>query len=204
MLASAAQDVADDRESRSGLQLRELLSRAVDAASGLPEAYAATIVAVGCQPEQAYKDFLDVLDADVRKALAAMWLVLVQPRIASQLIDNLNASHHVRTLLTDVFLLDAVLGRQEAAIPHAEPVAAGAALRASHRLFSALVRLHLRNRPRLCAPLRIGASPRAVQGQHGQGAEDVGVKDHAGIVGREVAGPHGGDVAARRAKQEDG
>ena len=118
MLAYAAQGIVDDRESRSGSQLRELLSRAVDAASGLPEAYAATIVAVGCQPEQTYKDFLDVLDADVRKALAAMRLVLVQPRLSSQLVDNLNASHHVRTLLTDVFLLDAVLGRQEADAPH--------------------------------------------------------------------------------------
>ena len=38
-----------------------------------------------------------------------MELVLVQPRLSSQLIDNLNASLHVRTLLTDVFLLDAIL-----------------------------------------------------------------------------------------------
>ena len=114
MLAYAAQGVADDRESRAGSQLRALLSRAVDAASGLTEAYAATVVILGLGPEQPYKDFLDVLNADTAKALSAMRLVLVQPRISSQLIDNLNASLHVRTLLTDVFLLDAVLGRQEA------------------------------------------------------------------------------------------
>ena len=109
MLAYAAQGVADDRESSAGSQLRELLSRAVSAASGLPEAYAATVVALGVGPEQPYKDFLNVLHADTTKALAAMRLVLAQPRISSQLVDNLNASLHVRMLLTDVFLLDEVL-----------------------------------------------------------------------------------------------
>ena len=115
MLAYAAQGIVDDRESRSGSQLRELLSRAVEATSGLTEAYAATVVALGLGPGQPYKDFLDVLNADATKALAAMRLVLVQPRISSQLVDNLNASLHVRTLLTDVFLLDEVLR------PHLQP-----------------------------------------------------------------------------------
>jgi hypothetical protein len=32
-----------------------------------------------------------------------------QPSIGSQLVDNLNASIHLRALLTDLFLLDAVL-----------------------------------------------------------------------------------------------
>jgi hypothetical protein len=32
--------------------------------------------------------------------------VLAQPSISSQLIDNLNASIHLRALLTDLFLLD--------------------------------------------------------------------------------------------------
>ena len=113
MLAYAAQGIVDDRESRAGSQLRELLSRAVDAASGLPRAYAATVAALGFGEQRQYQDFLDVLTADTTRSLAAMRLVLVQPRISSQLVDNLNASLHVRTLLTDVFLLDAVLGRPE-------------------------------------------------------------------------------------------
>ncbi|EFL52179.1 conserved hypothetical protein [Solidesulfovibrio fructosivorans JJ]] len=117
MLAYAAQGIADDRESPSGSQLRELLSRAVDAAAGLSAAYAATVVALHLTPEQRYKDFLDVLDADTGKALAAMRLVLAQPRISSQLVDNLNASLHVRTLLTDVFLLDEVLPPHRTAQP---------------------------------------------------------------------------------------
>jgi len=115
MLAYAAQGIADDRESRNGSQLRELLSKAVEAASDLPEAYTAMVAALDLATPQKYKNFLGVLDADTTKALAAMELVLAQPRISSQLIDNLNASLHVRTLLTDVFLLDEILHVQRLA-----------------------------------------------------------------------------------------
>ena len=44
-----------------------------------------------------------------------MELVLAQPAISSQLIDNLNASMHLRALLTDVFLLGEVLRSRRAA-----------------------------------------------------------------------------------------
>jgi len=40
-------------------------------------------------------------------------LVLAQKSISSQLVDNLNASIHVRALLTDVFLIDEALKRGE-------------------------------------------------------------------------------------------
>jgi hypothetical protein len=66
---------------------------------------------LAAQPQ--YTNFLDLLCADTTNALAAMELVLAQPRISSQLIDNLNASLHVRTLLTDVFLLDEILQLQQ-------------------------------------------------------------------------------------------
>jgi hypothetical protein len=46
---------------------------------------------------------------DAGNALAAVRLVLLQPSIGSQLIDNLNASIHLRALLTDLFLLDEAL-----------------------------------------------------------------------------------------------
>jgi len=36
-------------------------------------------------------------------------LALAQKSISSQLVDNLNASIHLRALLTDVFLIDEVL-----------------------------------------------------------------------------------------------
>ena len=56
-----------------------------------------------------------MLDRDARDSLAAMDLVVAQPAISSQLIDNLNASMHLRALLTDVFLLGEVLRTQRAA-----------------------------------------------------------------------------------------
>jgi hypothetical protein len=47
-----------------------------------------------------------------RDSLAAIEVVLAQPAISSQLIDNLNASIHLRALLTDLFLLGEILRKQ--------------------------------------------------------------------------------------------
>jgi len=44
--------------------------------------------------------------------MAAIQLVLAQPTISSQLVDNLNASIHVHALLTDLFLIDEILKPQ--------------------------------------------------------------------------------------------
>jgi len=52
------------------------------------------------------------LERDARDSLAAIQLVLAQPTISSQLIDNLNASIHLRALLTDLFLIDEILKPQ--------------------------------------------------------------------------------------------
>ena len=41
----------------------------------------------------------------MRRLAVAIELVLAQPAISSQLIDNLNASMHLRALLTDLFLI---------------------------------------------------------------------------------------------------
>jgi hypothetical protein len=112
MLAFAAQGIADDRESSYGSQLRELLAAATDAASELPESYSVLLASLQPADMRRYGEFLDVLKADATKALATMNLVLIQPKISSQLIDNLNASLHVRTLLTDVFLLDEIVELQ--------------------------------------------------------------------------------------------
>ena len=60
--------------------------------------------------------FLSVLDRDARDSLAAMELVLAQPAVGSQLIDNLNASMHLRALLTGMFLLGEVLRAQRARV----------------------------------------------------------------------------------------
>ncbi len=48
--------------------------------------------------------FFAAVDADARIALGALRLVLARPDIGSQLVDNLNASIHLRALLTDLFV----------------------------------------------------------------------------------------------------
>ena len=116
MLAYAAQGLAADAGSDTGSQLRNLLGRAVEALKGLPQAYESAISKDGLEPAEKHRAFLTVMEMDSRHALAAMELVLAQPAISSQLIDNLNASIHLRSLLTDLFLVDEVAKvRQSAA-----------------------------------------------------------------------------------------
>ena len=67
------------------------------------------------QPAERYLAFLAVLERDARDSLAAIQLVLAQATISSQLIDNLNASIHLRALLTDLFLIDEILKPQQVA-----------------------------------------------------------------------------------------
>jgi hypothetical protein len=57
----------------------------------------------------AVEAFLKVLEADVTAARAKVALALTAPGIGSQLVDNLNASIHLRAVLTDLFVLDEFL-----------------------------------------------------------------------------------------------
>ena len=112
MLAYAAQGLPSDQESQSGTQLREFLHRAVDAVSGLAGSYLAAVTQEDVEPADRYQAFLAVLERDANDSLAALGLVLAQPVISSQLIDNLNASIHLRALLTDLFLIDEIFKLQ--------------------------------------------------------------------------------------------
>lgn len=111
MLAYAAQGREDEGGDGS---VRKFLERAVAALEGLAAAAAASLNRQSATSDQSFAAFVEVLDDDARKALAASRLVLMQRSISSQLIDNLNASIHVRALLTDIFLVDEVLKRGEA------------------------------------------------------------------------------------------
>jgi hypothetical protein len=112
LLAYAAQGLPSDQGSKSGGQVREFLHRAVKALTGLPEACAAVVKQESLEPAGKYLAFIAVLDRDSRDSLAAIEIVLAQPAISSQLIDNLNASIHLRALLTDLFLLGEILRKQ--------------------------------------------------------------------------------------------
>lgn len=117
MLAYAAQGLSGEGL-QSGGQAREFLKRAAAALSGLADVFAVLISRERLEPLERYRAFLTVLDRDARDALAAVELVLAQPAVSSQLVDNLNASIHVRALLTDLFLIDEVLkGQTHAAKP---------------------------------------------------------------------------------------
>ena len=112
MLAYAGQGLPSDEGSPAGSQVREFLGRAVKALTGLAESCAKAVAEEGLEPAGKYDAFIAVLQRDAQDSLAALDLVLAQPAISSQLIDNLNASIHVRALLTDLFLIDEILKAQ--------------------------------------------------------------------------------------------
>ena len=110
MLAYAALGLPTAEGSESGGRIREFLGRAIEAVTALIES--CTTAAEGGEVERTapHQPFMAVLDRDARHSLAALELVLAQPSISSQLVDNLNASIHLRALLTDLFLLGEIAG----------------------------------------------------------------------------------------------
>jgi hypothetical protein len=108
MLAFAAQGLPAD-SNREGGRIRGELGALAAALDGLAPAFERFVAAEAVAAADAHRGFDRVLAEDAAKALAAVRLVLGQPAIGSQLVDNLNASLHVRTLLTDVFLLDEIV-----------------------------------------------------------------------------------------------
>jgi hypothetical protein len=109
MLAYAAQGLPNEQGSASGSQIREFLRKCDAALTGLAEVLRHCVRRLGIRSPAPYEAFISVLEGDVRGAQAAVQLVLAQPSIGSQLVDNLNASMHLRAVLTDLFLLDDVL-----------------------------------------------------------------------------------------------
>ena len=111
MLAYAAQGLPNEHGSTSGSQIREFLRACDRALDGLADAANDALRQLSPEDPAPYKVFIAVLDHDARNAGAAVRLVLAQPSIGSQLVDNLTASSHVRAVLTDLFLLDDALKR---------------------------------------------------------------------------------------------
>jgi hypothetical protein len=115
MLAYAGQGLSGKESSQACGQVREFLNRAVEALSGLAEEYRKAVRDENLQPAERYLAFLAVLEKDALDSLASIHLVLAQTTISSQLIDNLNASIHLRALLTDLFLIDEIFKPQQLA-----------------------------------------------------------------------------------------
>jgi hypothetical protein len=97
MLAYAAQGRSREEP---GDDIRDYLVRA--------DAGLAIIAAMPCGGDD-QAAFVEMVRQDAVRARTALRFVLAQRAIGSQMIDNLNASIHLRTLLTDLFLLDETL-----------------------------------------------------------------------------------------------
>lgn len=97
LLAYAAQGRPPQDESGMGPHPRPELEKMLQAMKNVMQTLAGT-----------QHDFEQVLLDDLRKASAAVSFVLAQKKIGSEIVDNLNASIHVRAVLTDFFLYSEV------------------------------------------------------------------------------------------------
>ena len=109
MLAYAAQGLRTEPGGGSGSQLRTLLTKCDEALDGLGDVLTEIVRSERLRPTEKYDAFIAMLNRDASDARAAVGLVLAQPSISSQLIDNLHASIHLRALLTDLFLIDEIV-----------------------------------------------------------------------------------------------
>jgi hypothetical protein len=109
MLAYAAQGLRSEPGSGGGSQIRTLLTQCDEALNGLGDVFTQIARREQLRPAEKYDAFIAMLNRDAADARAAVGLVLAQPSISSQLIDNLNASIHLRALLTDLFLIDEIV-----------------------------------------------------------------------------------------------
>jgi hypothetical protein len=100
LLAFAAQGRKDD----VGSEVRATLVAMQAALTGLSD-----VIAIAAEARSNVASFMATLADDERKARGAIDFVLGCPAISSLLVDNLNASIHVRALLTDLFLADQAL-----------------------------------------------------------------------------------------------
>jgi hypothetical protein len=108
-LSYAARGLAGDASNEQTRQVRDYLTRAVEAMRGLDAGCREIIAREQLKPREKYEAFFAVMMRDAEGAIAAMELVLAQPAIGSQIIDNLNASIHLRALLADLFLVTEAL-----------------------------------------------------------------------------------------------
>ena len=102
MLGYAAQG---HQRGREGDHVRDFLKRLDAALDGIGAAASSAALAKGVDAE-IMRAYAATLDDDARKARVELQLALMQRAIGSQLVDNLNASIHLRALLTDLFLID--------------------------------------------------------------------------------------------------
>lgn len=93
LLAYAAQGRPAQVESGPGPHARPTVTGMLNAMNNIAAAFATSET-----------KFEQVIAEDCRKAGAAIEFLLAQEKVGSEMIDNLNASIHLRAVLTDLFL----------------------------------------------------------------------------------------------------
>jgi hypothetical protein len=110
MLAYAAQGLIDEPTSGgSGPSIRGYLEKMQNGLVSIVDDFETVIKDATGDNAELYLNYLSVLKEDAAKSKKAVDLVMSLPSIGSQVIDNLNASIHLRALLTDIFLIDEAL-----------------------------------------------------------------------------------------------
>jgi len=105
-LAYAAQGRTDD----TGSPVRATLQKMFDALDGLAALVEPVVTREGAVHAASTRVFVEAVKRDAAVAQGAIGLVLDRPAISSLLVDNLNATIHLRALLTDMFLVDQARG----------------------------------------------------------------------------------------------
>lgn len=108
-LAYAAQGLRSDADGGAGAELRGYLTRLDEGLVGLDELVTRAAEERGLEPMERFRDFARVVAEDATKAGATLRLVASRPSISSELVDNLNATIHLRALLLDLFVLGEIL-----------------------------------------------------------------------------------------------
>lgn len=112
LLAFAAQGRPAQSEAGPGPHARPTIEGIAAAMSNIATAFA-----------DSKDDFEQVVANDCRNAGAAIGFILKQEKIGSEIVDNLNASIHLRAVLTDLFLYSEALKPLDTG---AAPAASGA------------------------------------------------------------------------------
>jgi hypothetical protein len=97
------------RVEEPGGSMRSQLARAEAALRVIMAATPDSVPGAAVAGSPANAAFLELLRQDAGRAATAIGFVLAQGSIGSQMVENLNASPHIRTLLTDLFLFDEAL-----------------------------------------------------------------------------------------------
>ena len=98
LLAFAAQGRPAQNETGPGPHARPIIEGISDGMKNIASAFT-----------ESKDDFELVIANDCRNAGAAIRFILKQEKIGSEIVDNLNASIHLRAVLTDLFLYSEAL-----------------------------------------------------------------------------------------------